>query len=88
MKQTPKGLRLQDTLLRRTMEYSNQQLDALSREIAAEFIERERVSTGRLPNLALTYSGYVIRVTPTDGTFLNVRAMDNRGICHGWTRKL
>ena len=64
--------RLQDKMLRHTMEYSNEQLEALSREIAGERIERERAATGRLPQHALTYSGYVIRVTPT-GAFLNVR---------------
>ena len=80
--------RLQDTLLRRTIEYSNEQLEALSREIAAEHIEEERVRTTRPPQFSLTYSGYVIRVTPHDGTFLNVRAVDNWGIVYGWTVKL
>ena len=80
--------RLQDTMLRRTMEYSNKQLDALAREIAGDRIERERVATGRLPQHALTYSGFVIRLTSSGGTLLNVRAVDNCGNSFGWTENL
>ena len=79
--------RLQDAILRRTMYYSNEQLDALAREIAAERIEEERVRTNRPPQFALTYSGYVIFVKP-DETCLNVRAVDNCYITYGWTVKL